>query len=70
MDGILIITFIGFFVLTVLVLPRLNNDSRTYRDRSRCEGMHQWVYKGSENESYMVCEKCGALPGSDDLYEN
>lgn len=63
------------FIIAVVVLiaayssAKLENEDNNPRPRVTACDIHKWVYKDDQNGGdYMVCDKCGILPGRDDTY--
>jgi hypothetical protein len=67
---IIMIAFLALLIVVLLVKKRIFNDNKRLQKRNRCEVHHTWIYKDNNNGGdYMVCKDCGALPGTDELYE-
>ena len=62
--------FLGLLTIILLVKNRIFKDNKRLQKRNRCEMHHTWIYKDDKNGGdYMVCKDCGAISGTDDLYE-
>ena len=55
-----ILIIIGFIILFYPTTDKTTTEVKI----SECD-MHKWLIKGEDPNTYMVCDKCGFLPGCD-----
>lgn len=62
MEGFLpILLIVAAIAILAIAVRRMGKETKPPEP---CQ-LHKWTYKGEAPNDYMVCEKCGQLPGTD-----